>query len=86
MALGWQKTAGADAGSLVTVGKSLVVVRNWTFVLGPGFVVGVGNGLILGYLMYRSRVVPRGMGAEEGSLNPPGGCAVIASERGVLLG
>jgi hypothetical protein len=30
---------GADAGSLVTVGRSLVAVRNWTFVLGPGFVV-----------------------------------------------
>jgi hypothetical protein len=55
------KGGGADAGSLVTVGKSLVAVRNWTFVLGPGFVVGVGNGLILGYLMYRSGLVPRGM-------------------------
>jgi hypothetical protein len=53
--------AAADAGSLVTTGKSLVTIRNWTFVLGPGFVVGVGNGLILGYLMYRSRLVPRGM-------------------------
>ena len=46
--------------SLVTVGRSLVAVRNWTFVLGPGFVVGIGNGLILGYLMYRSGLVPRG--------------------------
>jgi hypothetical protein len=53
--------AGADAGSLVTTGRSLVAIRNWTFVLGPGFVVGVGNGLILGYLMYQSRLVPRGM-------------------------
>ena len=56
-----QKGGGADAGSLVTVGRSLVAVRNWTFVLGPGFVVGVGNGLILGYLMYLSGLVPRGM-------------------------
>jgi hypothetical protein len=55
------QAAGADAGSLVTTGKSLVAIRNWTFVLGPGFVVGVGNGLILGYLMYQSRLVPRGM-------------------------
>jgi Domain of unknown function (DUF4386) len=38
-----------------------VAIRNWTFVLGPGFIVGVGNGLILGYLMYQSRLVPRGM-------------------------
>jgi Domain of unknown function (DUF4386) len=53
--------AGADASSLLTAGKSLVAVHDWTFLLGPGFVVGVGNGLILGYLMYRSGPVPRGM-------------------------
>jgi hypothetical protein len=53
--------AGADSGSLVTVGKSLVAIHDWTFLLGPGFIVGVGNGLILGYLMYRSGLVPRGM-------------------------
>ena len=41
-------------GSLVTVGRSLVAVHDWTFLLGPGWIVGVGNGLILGYLMYRS--------------------------------
>ena len=29
--------------------------------LGPGFIVGWGNGLILGYLMYRSGLVPRPM-------------------------
>jgi hypothetical protein len=45
----------------VTVGKSLVAIHDWTFLLGPGFIVGVGNGLILGYLMYRSGLVPRGM-------------------------
>jgi Domain of unknown function (DUF4386) len=56
-----QKTGGASAGSLVGDATSLVAVRNWTFVLGPGFVVGVGNGLILGYMMYRSGLVPRGL-------------------------
>jgi hypothetical protein len=34
-------------------------VKEWTFRLGPGFVVGVGNGLIMGYLAYRSGLVPR---------------------------
>jgi hypothetical protein len=76
-----QKAPGADAGSLVTVGKSLVAVRNWTFVLGPGFVVGVGNGLILGYLMYRSGLVPRGMAM----LGLVGGPLVCASGAAVLL-
>jgi len=53
--------AGGDPGSFVTAGKSLVAVHDWTFLLGPGFIVGVGNGLILGWLMYRSGLVPRGM-------------------------
>ncbi len=77
-----QKAPSADAGSLVTVGKSLVAVRDWTFVLGPGFVVGVGNGLILGYLMYRSGLVPRGMAM----LGLVGGPLVCASGIAVLLG
>jgi hypothetical protein len=51
--------AGADAGSLVAVGSALVALHDWTFLLGPGFVVGVGNGMLLGYLMYRSGLVPR---------------------------
>src|SRR5690349_2883855 len=37
--------AGVDAATLVTVGKSLVALHDWTFLLGPGFVVGIGNGL-----------------------------------------
>src|SRR5579875_217727 len=48
------KGGGANPGALITVGTSLVAVRNWTFVLGPGFMDGLGTGLILGYLMYRS--------------------------------
>jgi hypothetical protein len=56
-----QGAAAADAGSLLVVGKSLVALHNWTFLLGPGFTDGIGTGLILGYLMYQSRLVPRGM-------------------------
>jgi Domain of unknown function (DUF4386) len=56
-----EAAAGADAGSLLAVGASLVALHDWTFLLGPGFVVGIGNGLILGYLMYRSGLVPRPM-------------------------
>ena len=52
---------GGNAGTLTAIGQSLVAIHDWTFVLGPGFVVGIGNGLMLGYLMYRSRLVPRGM-------------------------
>jgi hypothetical protein len=75
-------TAGADAGSLVAVGKSLVALHDWTFLLGPGFVVGVGNGLLLGYLMYRSALVPRRMAM----LGLVGGPLIIASGTAVLFG
>jgi len=50
---------GANAGTLSIAARSLVAVKDWTFLLGPGFCSGIGNGLILGYLMYRSGLVPR---------------------------
>lgn len=50
--------AGADAASLVTVGQALVATRDWTFLLGPTLMPGL-NALLLGTLMYRSRLVPR---------------------------
>ena len=56
-----QDVGAAGGASLVIAGRSLVAIHDWTFLLGPGWVVGVGNGLILGYLMYRSGLVPRGM-------------------------
>jgi hypothetical protein len=51
--------SGADAATLVIVGKALVAIHKWTFLLGPGVCPGIENGLILGYLLYRSRLVPR---------------------------
>ena len=69
-----QDTAGADGASLVSIGQSLVAIHDWTFLLGPGFVVGIGNGLILGYLMYRSGLVPRRM-AMLGLVGGPLVCA-----------
>ena len=49
--------AGADAALLLTVGKSLVAIHDWTFLLGQ-FDAG-GERVLLGYLMYTSRLVPR---------------------------
>src|SRR5580704_9825613 len=69
------------AGSLVPVGRSLVAIHDWTFLLGPGLIVGVGNGLILGYLMYRSGLVPRRMAM----LGLIGGPLVIVSGTAVLF-
>jgi hypothetical protein len=49
------QVAGASEG---TVAYTLAAIKDWTFLLGPGWVVGWGNGLILGYMMYRSGLVP----------------------------
>ena len=74
--------AGGDPGTFVTVGQSLVAIHDWTFLLGPGWVVGVGNGLILGWLMYRSGLVPRGMAL----LGLVAGPVLLAGGTAVLLG
>ena len=55
----WMSASGADAAALAAQGNTLVSVYDWAFQFGPGLVVGFGNGLILGYLMYRSGLVPR---------------------------
>jgi hypothetical protein len=75
-----QDAAGADAASLTVVGRALVAIHGWTFRLGPNFVVGVGNGLMLGYMMYRSGLVPRPMamlGLIAGALLCASGIAML---------
>ena len=51
-------TAGANAAALVTTGASHVAIYNWTMLLGQTLMPGI-NALLLGSLMYRSRLVPR---------------------------
>jgi hypothetical protein len=50
--------SGVGATALVTQGNSLVHTYEWAFEWGPGLVAGIGNGLMLGYMMYRSALVP----------------------------
>jgi hypothetical protein len=73
---------GADATTFVIVGKALVAIHKWTFLLGPGFCSGIENGLILGYLMYRSGLVPRPMAV----LGLVGGSLAVASATAELFG
>ena len=77
-----QEVAGAvDAAASVALGQALVAVHDWTFLLGPGM-VGIWNGLLLGYLMYRSELVPKGMAV----LGMVAGTLLIASAIPILLG
>jgi hypothetical protein len=74
-----QEVAGAAEGSIA---YTLAAIKDWTFWLGPGWVVGWGNGLILGYLMYSSRLVPRKMAW----LGLVGGPLIIVSGTLVMFG
>ncbi len=72
-----QADSGAEAGR---IGYTLAEIKDWTFKLGPGFVVGIGNGLILGYLMLRSGLMPRGLallGVIGGPLQSLAGIGVL---------
>ena len=73
------QVAGASEG---TVAYTLAAIKDWTFLLGPGWVVGWGNGLILGYMMYRSGLVPRRMTW----LGLVGGPLIIATGTAVMFG
>jgi hypothetical protein len=75
-----QTATATDAGSILTIGKALHAIHDWTFLLGPGFTDGIGTGLILGWLMYRSGVVSRRMalfGVIGGPLLAASGAAVL---------
>ena len=49
-----------DSSGAGDLAVSLAALKDWTFLFGPGF-FPLGNGLLLGYLMYRSGLVPRRM-------------------------
>jgi uncharacterized protein DUF4386 len=77
-----QTATAADAGSILTIGKALHAIKDWTFLLGPGFTDGIGTGLILGWLLYRSGLVSRRVAL----FGVVGGPLLAASGAAVLLG
>jgi hypothetical protein len=73
---------GTDNASLVLTGRSLVAVHDATFLLGPAFCAAIGNGLILGFLMLRSGLVPRRLA----QLGLVGGSLALITALLVLFG
>jgi hypothetical protein len=63
------------------VAFTLAALKDWCQLFGPGMVVPFGNGLILGYLMYKSGLVPRRMAW----LGMIGGPLLLIGNFGVLL-
>jgi hypothetical protein len=74
--------SGAEATALSAQGDTLAQLYDWSFRWGPGLVAGIGNGILLGYLMYRSELVPRGMAV----LGLVGGPILIFSFVMMLIG
>lgn len=71
-----------NSGSLVQVARGLLAVHDQTALLGPQFCAGLGNGVLLGYLMWRSRLLPRPMVM----IGLIGGPLALLAGVGVLLG
>jgi len=74
-------TAGADADSLVTTGQALAAAYDWTFLLSQSL-MPVSNALCLGYVLYRSGLVPRILPA-MGLVGAP---LLLASDIAVFFG
>ncbi|WKA55853.1 DUF4386 domain-containing protein [Planococcus shixiaomingii] len=52
-------TAGAmDALSFNAVGVSLIAIHDWTFMLGPLFLLGI-NTIMYSYIFFKTKLVPR---------------------------
>ena len=81
LTLGKDLAGAADPGQLDIAGRTLVAIHDWTFLFGPGFCVGV-NGLLLGWLMYRSGLMPQRLAL----LGVVGGPLIFASAIAVLFG
>ena len=74
--------SGIEAVALQVQGDSLAHAYEWAFEWGPGLVAGIGNGLLLGYLMYTSALVPPRMAL----LGLIGGSILILSFLLILAG
>jgi uncharacterized protein DUF4386 len=70
-----------DSPDAADLAVSLAALKDWTFLFGPNLIVPFGNGLILGYLMYKSGLVPR----RVAWLGLVGGPLLLISGIGVLF-
>jgi hypothetical protein len=74
--------AASSGGTPLNIaGHTLVAIHDWTFLLGPGFCVGV-NGILLGWMMYRTGLMPPRLAI----LGVIGGPLIFLSAIAVLFG
>lgn len=74
-------TLRRDAGAAAGADVALAAVHDWTFLLGPNIALGL-NTVLLAYLVYRARLVPRFIAV----LGLVGGPLICASAVAVMFG
>ncbi len=72
----------ADAAMTLATARSLIAVHDVTFLLGPAFGAPIGNGLLLGWMMFSSRRMPRVLT----SIGLLGGTMGLVTATAVLFG
>lgn len=72
---------GAQADALGLTGETLVAIRQWTFLLGPGLIPAF-NALFLATAVYRGRLVPRAIPV-VGLIGAP---LILVSATGTMFG
>ena len=72
----------ADPASLAATANSLIAFHDWTFLLGPAFCAGFGNGILLGYMMFKSGLMPRRLAL----IGLVGGPIAVGTAVAVLFG
>lgn len=53
---------GGDPSVYQTIGKAFTTLQKWTFLFGPNIILPI-NATMLGYLLYKSKLVPRAISA-----------------------
>jgi hypothetical protein len=76
-----QVGSAADAGTFTAIQQALVTTYNWAHAFGPGL-MPVFNALLIGTLMYQTRLIPRPI-ATLGLIGAP---ILLASTLGVIFG
>lgn len=74
-------TPEATTSALLTTGHALVAIHDWSFLLGPGLMAAL-NALLIGSIMYRSRLLPRWIP----TLGLVGGPLLLVSTTATLFG
>ncbi len=80
-----QDVGGANAtdpNTLTAIANALVAFHDWTFLIGPAFCAGFGNGILLGYMMYKSGLMPRRLAL----IGLVGGPMAVGTAIAVLFG